>query len=308
MSSPGTIAIVAHDAGGAEILASYVAQNKGAYRFALAGPAINVFKRRLVGIDILSLEAAVSSCDWCLCGTGWQSDFEWRAIRLAHDSGKRVVSFLDHWVNYQERFVRNGVQYLPDKLWVGDEYAEKLARQNFSEIPIQLVPNPYFRDLKHQIAELEMQRGSLSNNQKKALFVCENISDHARLRYGDERYWGYTEFDAIEYFLDNVKLLGVGVDKVLLRPHPSDSLGKYDWVLNQYPGFVELSDGKPLIEEIVESELVVGCESMALIIGLLARKKVISCIPPGGPACRLPQIDVVHLRNIVDNPVSGLSL
>lgn len=301
MHDAKTVAIVSHDAGGGEILASYVAQNKVSCRFALAGPAINVFKRRLGVVEVLSLEDAISSCDWCLCGTGWQSDLEWRAIQLARNAGKRVVSFLDHWVNYQERFVRNGVQRLPDALWVGDEYAEKLARQLFPCIPIQLVPNPYVIDLKHQIVQLEMQQASLGKKDKKALFVSENISGHARLRYGDERYWGYTEFDAIKYFLDNVKLLGVAIDKVVLRPHPSDGLGKYDWILNQYPGFVELSDGRPLIEEIVESDLVAGCESMALIIGLVAQKKVISCIPPGGPVCRLPQIDIVHLRDIGDS-------
>ncbi|MGZ5056409.1 MAG: hypothetical protein ACXWAT_15910, partial [Methylobacter sp.] len=121
----------------------------------------------------------------------------------------------------------------------------------------------------------------------------------ARLRHGDERYWGYTEFDAIEYFLENINVLGDPVERVVIRPHPSDISGKYDWIINKYAGIVKLSDGKPLIEEIVDSDVVVGCESMALVIGLLAHKRVVSCIPPGGPVCRLPQTDILHFRELV---------
>jgi hypothetical protein len=299
MNNSGIVAIVAHDAGGAEILASYVAQNNIRYKLVLEGPAVNVFKRWLETVEICTLEEAISACDWCLCGTGWQSDLEWRAMEQAHNAQKRAVAFLDHWTNYPQRFVRNGIRHLPDELWVGDEDAERLAREHFPCTPIQLVPNPYFIELKRKIADLQMSEGPVSDGGKKILLVCDNISDHARLRHGDERYWGYTEFDAIEYFLENIDVLGDPVDRVVIRPHPSDISGKYDWLLDKYPDIVKLSAGKPLIEEIVGSDVVVGCESMALVIGLLAQKKVVSCIPPGGPVCRLPQTDILHLRELV---------
>lgn len=299
MNNSGIVAVVAHDAGGAEILASYVAQNNISCKLVLDGPAVNVFKRWFESVEICTLEEALSACDWCLCGTGWQSDLEWRAIEQAHHAQKRVVAFLDHWVNYWQRFERNGVQHLPDELWVGDVDAERLAREHFPDIPIQLVANPYFIELKQKIAGLEMSKGSDHGEGKKVLFVSENISDHARLQYGDERYWGYTEFDAIEYFLANIQVLGDLVESVMIRPHPSDISGKYGWLLDKYAGIVQLSDGKPLIEEIVDADVVVGCESMALVIGLLAQKKVVSCIPPGGSVCRLPQTDILHLREFV---------
>ncbi|MFZ2405852.1 MAG: hypothetical protein WAW41_11990 [Methylobacter sp.] len=298
MNNTGIVAIVAHDAGGAEILASYVAQNNIRCKLVLEGPAVNVFKRQFGTVEICTLEEALSACDWCLCGTGWQSDLEWRAIGEAHNAQKRVVAFLDHWVNYRQRFERNGIQHLPDELWVGDVDAERLAREYFPGISIQLVANPYFIELKQQIAGLKMSQGSVSDGGKRVLLVCDNISDHARQRYGDERYWGYTEFDAIEYFLENINVLGDSVESVVIRPHPSDASGKYDWILDKYAGIVQLSDGEPLIEEIAGSDVVVGCESMALVIGLLAQKKVVSCIPPGGPVCRLPQTDILHLREL----------
>jgi len=299
VNNSGVIALVSHDAGGAEILASYVAQNEIACRLVLEGPAVSVFKRRFGSGEIGSLTEGLSACDWCLCGTSWQSDLEWRAIEQAQRAGKRVVAFLDHWVNYQERFIRDGVQHLADEIWVGDEDAEKLAREHFPNTLIQLVPNPYFIDMKREIAELEMRKSTADGRGKTVLFVCENISDHARLWHGDERYWGYTEFDAIKYFLNNINSLREQIERVVIRPHPSDSAGKYNRVVGAHSDIVQLTDGKPLIKEIAESDIVVGCEGMAMVVGLLAQKKVISCIPPGGRTCRLPQKNISHLKTLI---------
>lgn len=298
MNSTKLVAIVAHDAGGAEILASYVAQSRITGRFILAGPAVNVFRRRLGMIEIVSLKEGLSSCDAVLCGTSWQSDLEWTAIEQAQRAGIRVASFLDHWVNYPERFIRNGVQHLPDEVWVGDEYAEKMAAMHFPDIPVLLVPNPHFSDIKREISELMPKQAKIRSG-GKILFVSENISDHARLRYADERYWGYTEFDAIEYLLQNRVALGVQIDGVVIRPHPSDAPGKYEAIKNLHAGFVRVGGDIPLLNEIVAADIVAGCQSMAMVVGLLAQKKVVSCIPPGGPECRLPQKQILQLRDQV---------
>jgi hypothetical protein len=39
--------------------------------------------------------------------------------------------------------------------------------------------------------------------------------------------------------------------------------------------------------------------SMAMVVGLLAKKRVISTIPPGGKKCGLPQDAVEHLQDLV---------
>ncbi len=70
-----------------------------------------------------------------LCGTSWQSDLEWRATELARRSGKRCVAYLDHWVNYRERFEREGELRLPDAIWVADLYADGgFAKKKFSRM------------------------------------------------------------------------------------------------------------------------------------------------------------------------------
>lgn len=298
MNTGRVITIVSHDAGGAEILASYVAKNNATYQLVLEGPAINIFKRRLGAIEIVTLDEGISSGDWCLCGTGWQSDLEWNAIEQTKNNGKRVIAFLDHWVNYQERFIRNGKQHLPDEIWVGDDSAENLAKKYFPLLPVKLVANPYFVDIKRQICELGSSTDSSDQQHARVLLVCDNISGHARLRYGDERYYGYTEFEAIEYFLQNTNIFESAIHTIVLRPHPSDPPGKYNKILESHKNILKLSTGKSLIEEIAEADMVVGGESMAMVIGLLAKKKVVSCIPPGGQPCHLPHQDIVHLRDL----------
>ena len=294
-----SVAIVAHDAGGAEILASYVAQNNVNCKLVLEGPAVNVFKRRLGEIEIFSLEDAILDCEWCLCGTGWQSNLEWRAIKQARNADKHAVAFVDHWVNYKERFIRNGIQHLPDEIWVGDEDAQKIASESFPDISIKLVPNPYSIDIKKQFSEIESANKNASCDVENILFVCENISDHARLKYGDERYWGYTEFDAINFFFENIRVISNRQVSVVIRPHPSDATGKYKWIVEAYSDIAVLSEGKSLIQEVSESDVVVGCESMAMVVGLLAQKKVVSSIPPSGRHCRLPQKEIINLCELI---------
>lgn len=292
-----TACVVSHDAGGAEILACYIAQNGIDCCLVLDGPATGVFKRRLGMVEHSSLEEALASCAWCLTGTSWQSDLEWRAIEEARRVGRRVVTFLDHWVNYAERFVRNGVQHLPDEIWVGDEEAHALARQHFPRIPIMLVPNPYFARVKQEIAQHEARKPRKSGSGMSVLFVCENISEHARLRHGDVRYWGYTEFDALEYFFSRIENIGTPIDRVILRPHPSDPPGKYSSLIAAHAPLAEPSSGKALLEEIAECDIVAGCESMALVVALLAKRRVLCAVPPGKRVSfidRRPGVDMLR--------------
>ena len=58
---------------------------------------------------------------------------------------------------------------------------------------------------------------------------------------------------------------------------------------------------RPLLEEIVAADIIVGCESMAMVVALLDHKRVISSIPPGGKACGLPQKAIEYLQNLVKN-------
>lgn len=296
----GTRAVVAHDAGGAEILSSLVRRLAPGERarqvFVLEGPARAVFERKLGPLPLLSLQAALAQADTLLCGSGWQSELELDAIAGARALRKRSVAFLDHWVNYRARFERPGRTALPDEIWVGDALALERAHQELPEVPARLVPNPYVADLREMLAT----RPDAAQAGTGALFLCEPVREHALRQHGDERHWGYTEEDALRYFLDHLQALPEPLPRIVVRLHPAEVPGKYDALLARYALPLEVSTGGELLDDILRSRWVAGCNTMAMVVGLIAGRRVLCCIPPGGRPCLLPQAEIVHLQQLVE--------
>ena len=125
------ITVVCHDAGGAEILSSWVLKTHHMFNVVTAGPAVEIFDRKCIGSEKQSLTEVINKSDWVLCSTG-DSGFELQAIKLGRQQGKRTVAFLDHWCNYKERFQNDDGSFsFPDEIWVGDKVvceAEMLAQ------------------------------------------------------------------------------------------------------------------------------------------------------------------------------------
>lgn len=291
------IGVISHDAGGAEVLASYVARNNIEARFALEGPALAVFRRRLGDIETCSMQDAVSLSDMVLTGTSWQSDLERDAIALARTMQRHCVAFLDHWGHYVERFERDGRVLLPDEIWVGDEFALAMAQRHFPQLPLMLLPNPHFADIADQFASLPCPR---TEGGKRLLYVCEPLSEHGLRQFGNARHWGYTEFDSLDYLMQNLHRIDSGIQSIVVRPHPSEDPHKYDIAVDAMGPLARVGGRISLFEEIAEVDIVAGCESMAMVIGLLAGRRVISVIPPDGKPCSLPHRDIEHLRDLVD--------
>ncbi len=293
----GPVAIVAHDAGGAEVLSSFVRRTRLDFRFALQGPARAVFERKLGAHRNLGFEAALAESSRLLCGTSWQSDLELRAIELARIRGKPSVAWLDHWVGYRERFLRAGALCMPDEIWVGDPIAAELAHRLLPQVPIRLQDNPYFADMRAELASASPLFAP-TPDRLSVLYVCEPVREAAARQFGDPMHWGYTEELAMHYFLSNVGALGRTVGRILIRPHPSEPADKYLELAAQFDLPLQFSGGAPLSVEVASSDCVVGCSSMAMVIGLIGGKRVVSCIPPGGAPCPLPQPEIEMLRDL----------
>jgi hypothetical protein len=291
------IALVCHDAGGAEILSSWLLRCTEPYCLVLDGPAVAIFRRKFDDLVLFTLSDAIAKSDWVLCGSSWESNLERHAIAQARTLGKRTVVFLDHWVNFNERFLDRGEAIYPDELWVGDCEAEKIAQATFFGPKIVLTQNPYLDDLRLEFSKIKHSAGA--GQKFSVLYVCEPIREHAFLRYGNERYWGYTEEDALMYFLENADALGCVVDEINIRPHPSEDHHKYKWVLQKTSRAIRIGGNKTLLEEISEATVIVGCESMAMVVALLAGKRVVSSIPPAGGLCALPHREIEHLQHLL---------
>ena len=86
---------------------------------------------------------------------------------------------------------------------------------------------------------------------------------------------------------------------ITIRPQPSENEEKYYWANNITRLPIKFEKNKNLIEEILASNSVVGCESMALIISLMANKRVICSIPPLGRPCQLPHAGIENLHHLI---------
>ena len=290
----GRVTVVAHDAGGAAILASYVKQERIDALFVLAGPAEKVFRQRFnTDIQTIPLSEALAASDWVLTGSGWQSDFEWQAIRHGRAAGQHVVTYLDHWVNYAERFLRNGITCYPDEIWVGDKYAAQIVRNNLPGLNMRQVDNPYFSYFLNEVKRLDEALSIQSQHKKNILFVSENI-DRVTLQQND----------AIRYFMNNLDRIGVEVGQILIRPHPSELANKYLWVAKEFNRHIIISDGASLQEEVSISDVVVGCSSMAMVLALFANRRVISCIPENKVPYTLPFAQIEHLSSIIKKDIN----
>lgn len=291
------LVIVSHDAGGAEVLSSYAARLHEPYRLVLEGPAVSIFERKLGNIARFDLQDALVGCEQLVTGTSWASDLELRALQAARRAGIPSASYLDHWVHYAERFQSGSETILPDEIWAGDEEALQMATCVFPGLNVRLVPNPYFEDIRRMLAGLGDDLGE-NAREPSILYLCEPVREHARAQDGDDNAWGYTEESALEYFLANMQLLAPGRQRLVIRPHPSEAADKYSWALD-IADDASISSGNTLLEDIAPASIVAGCESTAMVIGLISGKRVVSCIPPGGRACSLPHRDIVHLKDMV---------
>jgi hypothetical protein len=289
------ILVVSHDAGGAEIVSAWVKKNKvHQYSYCLQGPAQAVFSRKLLGIKIADCsDLDLSGFDLVLTGTSWSSDLEKRMILRAKKNGVKSAAYLDHWVNYRERFgypAENWLEHLPDEIWCGDGYAMKIS-QNCG-IPVQklrFVENQYFLQIKE-----EAQAYSPEVIPHSILYICEPVSEHIQKEHGDEFYLGYNEFTAMKLFLKTLLSSDKRSGPITIRPHPSEKEGKYDQIVTSFENGLQISisNGDQLYEEIQRAETIVGYESMVLVVAILLNKKVFSIIPPQGPPCRLPHAKI----------------
>lgn len=290
------IAVVAHDAGAANHIIAWLKNvDRDHVHACLTGPALTLWRHAFSNTPLGELTDTVAKSRTLISGTGWASSLEHDARKVARQLGIKSIAVIDHWRDYRERFVRDGVAIWPDEIWVTDGYAKKLAESEFSNLKIVQLQNLYLESLVQEVRQ--HQRASLNRAGNNLLYVLEPI----RHAWGAGEVAG--EFKALEFFVKNMGLLQLGSDlSIRLRPHPSDPAGKYDqWIeeQNNLKISLRLDDSLTLAEAIAWSDVVVGCQTYAMIVALAAGRRVISSIPCWAPPCVLPQSGIIKLSDLL---------
>jgi hypothetical protein len=288
-------AVVAHDAGAANHIISWLKNTcHEPIQACVKGPALNLWKRAFPHANICDeLAAALAKTNTLISGTGWSSSLEYDARKMARELGIKTIAVIDHWTNYRERFVREEIEVLPDEIWVTDEHAKMLAKSIFPNVQINLLPNKYLDELVHEVRTHERIKADRTGN--NLLYVLEPI----REAWGADVVAG--EFAGLDFFIKNLVILGLGDNlSIRLRPHPSDSIGKYDQWINAQKGIkLSLDESPSLAESIAWADMVFGCQTYAMVVALAADKRVVSSIPPWAPPCVLPQPGIIKLADLL---------
>lgn len=293
------VAVVCHDAGAANLVFAWLSEwaavgllNQHEIRLLLQGPAEKAWQLESVPLlqiqSRTELSSAVAGCQSVLTGTGWASSLEHDARQLAATLHIPSIAVIDHWVNYTQRFERDGVVALPNQIWVSDGYAVEMATKLFKDIPIVELPNTYLKNLVKSISPVTEDCNNL-------LYVLEPIrNDWGRGRPG--------EFQALDFFVNSLEMV-VGQEPVhiTLRPHPSDPPDKYnDWLKAHSSLDIALDSRNGLNEAISQARWVVGAETFAMVVASAAGRKTYSSLPPWANRCSLPISDIIHLRDLVE--------
>lgn len=315
-ASYNTVLVVSFEAGAAQIISSLVKK----YRFykniffCLSPKARVIFKSKLKSIQAAELDMIQKlnpDTDLVITGRSLVPELERDAIREAKEQGIYTASFLDHWVNYEEAFIPISIRnrkldrvqfqsFLPDEVVVGDKYALKLVRK--SRIPkgkLFFIENEYFKEIKKYF------RNAQKAETPAVLYISEPVFNDTNLIYGNGNYWGYNEYEIFENILEAADIFkDLGMEKIIIRLHPNEKREFYSNYLprmKQSPLPILFSENKNIEDDILQSSLVIGVESMGMVLSLLAGKRTISYLPEKAKKkCLLPQKEILRVKSLFD--------
>lgn len=248
------IAIVSKDAGGAEILSSWVKNNPGNYKYYLSGPAKKIFKSKIGKLKISNLRECIFQSDTILSSTG-TTRFEINALQKFRKQKKKTIVYLDHWVNYKERFLINDRLVKVDEIWVNDKYAYKEVKKIFKDIKIKQKRNYFLEEFISSIKKYKEKKTSilyLTGGRKKNTNGKINIEILLFKYFLEEIYFK-------KFYKKNIHLI--------IRVHPNENFAKYK--KNYKKDNLIKTSNNSLASDISKSFSVYGHNTMALY---LARK------------------------------------
>lgn len=288
----GRIGVAGHDAGGATVLASYLYTNELDFTASLQGPAIQIFQhffdayKKITDLEDLKIDTLITS-------TSAESHHEIQILERAKSLNIRTISILDHWVNYPQRFFRNGMFTHPDEIWVTDRDAFSIASSEFRGLNIKQIKNPYEQFLKRKYSNLNQR------NRKNILYCAEPIKSFAHSSVKLQAN-SYDEFVAIEGAFKKLDQINCK-QPIVIKNHPTEPKHKYEYLREKYRHLkVVISDEQDIFEELKNASVVIGCNTMALVVASWFKVPILNAIPKGcgKSILRLDSMRYLHSTDI----------
>jgi hypothetical protein len=255
-SQHSRILIAAHDAGGAEILCAWMQNTQTVADIFAEGPAKLIFIREGFG-DYLLETIELSNYQCLMTGTSYTALLERKLIQHANLLGIESIAVLDHWIHYAERFILDGLSVLPKTIWVGDDWAERLACSIFPHSNVVKTKNWYWLKIKQQV-----QPGRAGC----WLVALEN-------RAARQQSWEDSLSDIIEWLQIQPQ-----ITKIIIRPHPTQNLQQVQNYLNRLNMPDLRLSQQNLIEDLSACSGVVGYQTTVLALACITHKRAVSLV------------------------------
>ena len=250
--------LVAHDAGGAEILCAWLQATGEMADVVADGPAARVFSRESIPI-LNSSTVNIADYQRVITGTSYGTQLENRFIELARSKGIFSIAVLEHWLHYLERFQNCGYLTLPNELWVCDQYAQALADKLFPDVSIKLQPNWYWKKIRSQ--------------------VTQGQPGHWLLALENRQPRGETWRDSIDAALAWLSQSS-NIKHLTIRPHPiMEPSAIHDYLVGtESRNFDCEVSTQSLVEDLSVCEAVIGYQTTVLALALVCNKRAVSLV------------------------------
>jgi len=284
--------VISHDAGEAQILSSWCKQKKINANYSLSGPAIKIFHSKLGKIKNLSYKKSIDLSKIVICGTGTASKIQRKAIFYAKEKNKKTISWLEHWVNFKERFYYKKKYFIPDEIWVNDSYAKNQALKLFPNVKTKLKKNPFLSELKIKI---KIKKKIKNKNILYLSGIFYNFIKNSKL---DKRIINL-EKKALLNFLSNIKNLNIKINDIRIRYHPAEKYFFCRENLKKYK--ISVSKNSQLIEDLNWADLIIGANSMSMYLCKMLNLKVYSSLPHNLSKSIIPLKTLKHISDLIHN-------
>ena len=287
------IVLFSHDPGGAQVMSSYFHFSKKKFIHLCCNNRTEIFfKEKKIKYKKIKFNDAIKHGDIFYTSTSWNNDLEKRAIRELSKKNKRIVSFIDGWTNYKERFMLQKKYHFPNEIWTFDRYAYKKCLRVFPKyIKIKLKENYFYKFAKTKISNYQAKK----NFKNKCTFFTEPLSRTYQKIYNKKPE--YSEIDAFKFFLKNIKKIP-DIKLINIKIHPNDKKYKYLKIIKKNHNLKIKIINHNIFKILAESYYLASCSSSVMYIGEKNNNSLICTIPKKKVLSPLPIRNMKFLRDL----------
>ena len=259
------IVVFSHDAGGAQVLSSYLYLKgmKKIYGICI-GPSKKIFLEKKIRVINLSFKKLLEIGDKFFTTTSWKSDIEKKAIKNLKKKNKKVITFIDHWANFDKRFDK---KFIPNEIWSFDKTSKKICEEKFKKTKIFLKRNYFHIYAKKKIRSFK----KLRSDKNKFLYLTEPLTQLYLKLY--KKKISSPEIINLNYFLNKIKSKNI---KVTIRVHPNDRIKKYLYVKKKFKDLnITFDSSTSIYKQLATHKNIVSFQSSIMLLAKINNNRVI---------------------------------